>query len=204
MESTIREQYYKMYKQLEKSAAHYWKKYRIKINVPRKVKNPTSKSLEKLKKIKEAEQKSARAKAYWIREHSFPRDIAAINALFNSANDAIMSFSINDPEYDWAEEKYTHVMRYLKEHIPMGRDETSKLRRIGIAKVIEQDLSDLHNDIETFIRESNQGFEYRGKQSAYIWTQFVMAMLRFDHIQIDIGDDDEYYFYDEGTGEIYE
>ena len=52
MESTIREQYYKMYKQLEKSAAHYWKKYRIKINVPRKVKNPTSKSLERLKKIK--------------------------------------------------------------------------------------------------------------------------------------------------------
>ena len=139
-----------------------------------------------------------------IREHSFPRDIAAINALFNSANDAIMSFSINDPGYDWAQEKYTHVMRYLKEHIPMGRDESSKLRRIGIAKVIEADLSDLHNDIETFIRESNQGFEYRGKQSAYIWTQFVMAMLRFDHIQVDIGDDDEYYFYDEGTGEIYE
>ena len=114
MESTIREQYYKTYKQLEKSAAHYWEKYRIKINVPRKVKNPTSKSLEKLKKIKEAEQKRARTKAYWIREHSFPRDIAAINALFNSANDAIMSFSINDPGYDWAEEKYTHVMRYLK------------------------------------------------------------------------------------------
>ena len=159
---------------------------------------------EKLKKIKEAEQKRARTKAYWIREHSFPRDIAAINALFNSANDAIMSFSINDPGYDWAQEKYTHVMRYLKEHIPMGRDEASKLRRIGIAKVIEQDLTDLHNDIETFIRESNQGFEYRGKQSAYIWTQFVMAMLRFDHIQVDIGDDDEYYFYDEGTGEIYE
>lgn len=204
MESTIREQYYKMYKQLERSAANYWKKYRIKINVPRKVKNPTSKSLEKLKKIKEAEQKKARAKAYWIRKRSFPRDIAAINALFNSANDAIMSFSINDPGYDWAQEKYAHVMRNLKEHIPMGKDETSKLRRIGIAKVIEQDLSDLHNDIDAFIRESNQGFEYRGKQSSYIWTQFVMAMLRFDDIQVDIGDDDDYYFYDEGTGEIYE
>ena len=67
MESTIREQYYKMYKQLEQSAKRYKRMYDIDITLPRKLKYPKSKSVELLVEYKEKQQKLAREKAYWIR-----------------------------------------------------------------------------------------------------------------------------------------
>lgn len=67
MESTIREQYYKTYKQLEKSAKRYKRMYDIDIILPKKLKRPNSKSIKLLLEYKEKQQALAREKAYWIR-----------------------------------------------------------------------------------------------------------------------------------------
>lgn len=191
MESTIREQYYKMYKQLEKSAAHYWEKYRIKINVPRKVKNPTSKSLEKLKKIKAEEQKRARAKAYWIREHAFAAETASINRIYSIINEGLRGNT-------WEAFKAEQVKTLLDEVIPAGNDSSSRERRIAIARRIDEHLQDLDDRIQRFILDSQQEIEDYKSRVTWLWGGIIHDILS---LNVDIIDDT---LFDRETGEIYE
>lgn len=190
--SQIREEYYRTYKQLEKSAKHYKTKYDFDIELPKKVKKPTQKSVEKLKAYKKEQQRQARVKAYWIREHAFEAEIASINRIYDIVNTGLRGNS-------WEAFKAQQVKNLLDEMIPLGNDEASRKRRIAIARHIDNHLQDLDDRIQRFIMESEQEIDDYKSQVTWLWGGIVRDIL---HLNVNITDDSV--IYDMETGEIYE
>ena len=191
MESTIREQYYKMYKQLEQSAKRYKIKYDIDIDLPKKVKSPTMKSLERLTKYKKEQQKAARVKAYWIREHAFASEIASINTIYSIINEGLRGNT-------WEAFKAEQVKTLLDEVIPAGNDSRSRERQIAIARRIDEHLQDLDDRIQRFILDSQQEIEDYKSRVTWLWGGIIHDILS---LNVDIVDDT---LFDRETGEIYE
>ena len=191
MESTIREQYYIMYKQLEQSAKRYKTKYDIDIDLPKKVKSPTMKSLERLAKYKKEQQKSARVKAYWIREHAFAAETASINRIYSIINEGLRGNT-------WEAFKAEQVKTLLDEVIPAGNDSSSRERRIAIARRIDEHLQDLDDRIQRFILDSQQEIEDYKSRVTWLWGGIIHDILS---LNVDIVDDT---LFDRETGEIYE
>ena len=191
MESTIREQYYKMYKQLEQSAKRYKTKYDIDIDLPKKVKAPTMKSLERLAKYKKEQQKSARVKAYWIREHAFAAETASINTIYSIINEGLRGNT-------WEAFKAEQVKALLDEVIPAGNDSRSRERQIAIARRIDEHLQDLDDRIQRFILDSQQEIEDYKSRVEWLWGGIIHDILS---LNVDIVDDT---LFDRETGEIYE
>ncbi len=191
MESTIREQYYKMYKQLEQSAKRYKTKYDIDIDLPKKVKSPTNKSLERLAKYKKEQQKAARVKAYWIREHAFEAETASINRIYSIVNEGLRGNT-------WEAFKAEQVKTLLDEVIPEGNDSRSRERRIAIARRIDEHLQDLDDRIQRFILDSQQEIEDYKSRVTWLWGGIIHDILS---LNVDIIDDT---LFDRETGEIYE
>lgn len=188
----ISEQYYKIYKQLEKSAKAYKKKYDIDITLPRKVKKPTQKSIERLKSYKKEQQRQARVKAYWIREHAFEAEVASISRIYDIVNTGLRGNT-------WEAFKAQQVKYLLDEMITQGNDERSRQRRIAIARHIDEHLQDLDDRIQRFIMESQQEIDDYKSQVTWLWGGIVTDIL---HLNVNITDDSV--IYDMETGEIYE